>query len=120
MDATLSSKIVSRITHAASPAFPAIVAMILVVAPCGAALTYAPDSVSVAGYYFGLSVDSTPVAAAGASHRPTALIYFAPPTQAKSGGSATCRPDNTSPVSSRAMSAMPSYQTIAGVRHATC
>ena len=95
MDATLSSKIVSRITRAASPAFPAIVAMILVAAPCGAAFIYAPDSVLVAGYYFGLSVDSTPVAAAGASHRPPALMCFAAPNeQANSGVSAICRPHN--------------------------
>jgi len=95
MDATLSSKIVSRITRVASPAFPAIVAMILVVAPCGAALIYAPDSVSVAGYYFGLSVDSTPVGAAGTSHRPPALMFSgAPIEQAQALVSATCRPHN--------------------------
>jgi hypothetical protein len=95
MDATLSSKTFRRVTRAASPAFPAIVAIILVAAPCGAALIYAPNAVLAAGYYFGLSVDSTPIAAAGATNRPPGLMCaVASKEQTKPGMPVICGPDN--------------------------
>jgi hypothetical protein len=94
MDATLSSKTFRRFTRATSPAFPAVVAIILVAAPCGAALIYAPNAVLAAGYYFGLSVDSTPIAAAGATNRPPGLICAAASKdQAKPRVTAHCGPE---------------------------
>jgi hypothetical protein len=94
MDATVSSKTFRRVTRAASPALPAIVAIILVAAPCGAALIYTPNAVSAAGYYFGLSVDSTPIAAAGATSRPPGLICaVASKEQTKPGVRANCGRD---------------------------
>ena len=86
MDATQSSKIILRLKQAALLALPGIVAAVVGLALCVAALLYAPNAASVAGCYFALSIDPTPLTAAAAqtnNRTRTLMCAVAPEKQTK-------------------------------------